>query len=190
MTLLCISTGSNARNVTPLNDRKPRQSTLGFTFVPPPGNNWLEEFKDDTVLYMKATSNKTNSFFASATEFHTKTPFPTANDFLNFVKSSRIPKTSSERFKNAQWQYKLDLNFAPFCVRYHEKYEDHGTKYLNKRKYLIVENFGLFCLHLENKEVGVNIYYSERYEEGYENLSLHKEGYEFINSLKFIPIKK
>lgn len=182
---------TKSNNLVKLTDRSPRISSLGFSFIPPPGENWIEKYEKDTILYIKKTSDGTNSFYTIASEFHAKEPFPSADDFLYFVKGMRIGigVDPSQRFKNEQYEYKLDPDFAPFCVRYHEKLEDHHTKYLKEKKYLVVENFGLFCLHPLKKDVGIDMCYSERYEEGHENTSLRKEGEEFINSLKFLDIE-
>lgn len=35
----------------PLKDRKPRVSAEGFSFVPPAGSDWLEQFGEQTILF-------------------------------------------------------------------------------------------------------------------------------------------
>jgi len=189
--LLIASCSEKNPTMTPLHDRGERKSDLGFSFIPPPGEGWLEDFKMNTVRYLKKTDPQKYSFFTGTTEYRTKMKFETPEKYLDFIKNKRrvIDNDNSSRFKNSQGSYKLVPSIAPLCVRYEEHCEDHGAKNLNGKKFLILENFGLMCLHPDNPTVGVDIYYSERSLENEQNQVYRNEGEEFINSLKFIPIE-
>jgi hypothetical protein len=177
--------------MTPLQERGERKSSLGFSFIPPPGGGWFEDFKENTVSYLKKTDPQKYTFFTGATEYRTKMSFETPDKYLDFIKNKKSMGDSdnSPRFKNSQGHYELVPSLAPFCVRYKEHFEDHGANNLNGRKFMIVENFGLICLHPENPTVGVDIYYSERCAANEQNQTFRNEGEEFIKSLKFFPLE-
>ncbi len=84
--------------------------------------------------------------------------------------------------------YKIYSEVAPYCVKYYEKAEDHGAARL-KDKILIMENKGMICLNPDNPNLGVHVYYSDRYELNSKMDSLQIAGEEVIDSLKLIRAK-
>lgn len=185
--LLTVSCRATDTGGAPLQDRVPRISSLGFSFIPPPGTHWLEKYGESSMNYFKKTNPTNGTLFTSATELHTQQGYPTPEVFKEFIKNKRNPNEVPPRYTNAITSYTLESGIAPFCVRYHEQYEDRGAKNLYGRDFLIVLNHGLICLHPDNPKVGVDIYYSYRYPPNDKDEGFIHEGEEFVNSLKMLP---
>ena len=187
--VLISSCKSQEKKYYPVKNRDPRVSSLGFSVVPPAGVSWLEKSGNKTICFIKKTDPKIYTFYVGATEIYTKQIFSSSEEFLKFIKNKKDFNEYPNRFKNMKSEFKIDNRFAPFCVTYYQKYEDHEAKNLGENKFLIIENHGLLCLRPESPDIGVDIYYSERYLPKEQNLLLKKEGETFIQSLKFFPIK-
>ncbi len=181
---------SGDKKYYPVENREPRVSSLGFSIVPPPGDNWFESFKGQSIYYTKKTNPKIRTFFTGATEIHTSKSFDTPEEFLKFVKKKKNFNRFPTRYKNAKNEYKIDNRLSSFGVSYVQTYEDHEAKNLGKNQFLLIKNHGLICLHPNSPKVGVDVYYSDRFIPSKQNISFKKEGEAFLQSLKFLPINK
>jgi hypothetical protein len=81
-------------NSAPLKNRKPRISTLGFSFTPPPGIDWLEEFGDSSIKYVKKMNPSLGTFYGMANEFQTNEKFATPDSFKDWITKKEIPAMS------------------------------------------------------------------------------------------------
>jgi len=181
---------SCATDRAPLANREPRISSLGFSFIPPPGANWVEEFGENEIKYIKQIDPAISTLFGGATELQTQLTFATPEKFREYITAKRKPTESVPRFTNTKASYSLEPSIAPFCVRYKEQFEDRGAKNRYGRPFLVVFNHGIICLHPENPKVSVDIYYSYRYPPDKIDKGIMSEGEEFINSLKMLIHKK
>ncbi len=191
--VLILSINSSAacnNDRVPLVDRKPRISTLGFSFIPPPGTNWVEEFGEHSIKYIKKMEPIDGTLFGTVTELQTQQTFPTPDALKQYITNKRKPNTTPPRYANTKTSYSLEPRIAPFCVRYQEQFEDWGANNLSRRSFLIVVNHGLICLHPENPKVLVDILYSYRCPPANKDKRLISEGEEFINSLKMLLSNK
>lgn len=187
-----FTASSNAVDIkySPVKNREPRVSSLGFSIVPPPGENWLEGFSDQSIYYAKKTNPKIQTFITGATEISTSKAFASAEDFLTFVKEKKGVNENPTRYQNTKSDYKVDTRLAPFCVSYNSTYEDHNAKNLGENQLLLVENHGLICLHPDSSKVGVDVYYSDRSVPSEQNSLFKQEGEAFIQGLKFLPLSQ
>lgn len=185
-------TSSNAgdKKYYPVTNREPRVSSLGYSVVPPPGEKWLESFADQSIYFTKITDPKIQTFYTGATEIYTTKSFAAPSDFLAYVKEKKDFNEYPTRYQNTNNEYKIDTRFAPLCVNYTQRYEDHGAKNLGGNKFLLIASKGLICLHPDSPKVGVDVYYSERYLPNQDKISSDNEGNAFIQSLKFLPLPK
>jgi hypothetical protein len=184
------SCNSGEQKYDPVKDREPRISSLGFSIVPPPGENWLESFADQSIYYIKKINPEIQSFYTGATEIKTSKSFATAEDFLIFVKEKKDFNKYPNRYQKAKNEYKIDTHLAPFCVSYVLICEDHEAKNLGGNKFLLMSTKGLICMHPDYPKVGVDVYYSDRSVPNQEKKLLEKEGEAFIQSLKFLPLNQ
>jgi hypothetical protein len=174
----------------PLVNREPRISSLGFSFIPPPGTNWLEEFGENQITYIKKMEPIDGTLFGTVTELQTQQTFPTPDALKHYITNKRKSNTTPPRYANTKTSYSLQPGIAPFCVRYLEQFEDWGAKNLYGRSFLVIMNHGLICLHPDNPKVLVDIYFSYRYPPDNKDKKLISEGEELINSLKMLRPNK
>ena len=187
-----FAASSNAGDIkySPVTNREPRISSLGFSIVPPPGENWLEGFSGQSIIYAKKTNPKIQTFITGATEISTSKVFASVEDFLAFVKETKEVNENPTRYQNTKSGYKVDTRLASFCVNYNSTYEDHNAKNLGENQFLLVENHGLICLHPDSLKVGVDVYYSDRSVPSEQNSLFMQEGEAFIRGLKFLPLSQ
>lgn len=194
LSVLLVVTGLMPANAEDINkllvDRKPIISSLGFSFVPPGGNNWYEKFGEDQIIYYKKINPTTGSMFGGANEYRTRTEFATPEVFRQWLSGRRSQKDDSLRYRTIRAKYILESKTGPFCVKYVEEYEDSGAKNLMGHPFLILMNYGITCLHPQSRNSVVDIYYSYRYPPNNRSNSLMSEGESFVNSLKILELKK
>ena len=168
-------------------NRQPIHSTLGFSFVPPGGSGWYENFGTTGITYFKKTNPESLSLYAGAIEGKMRTAISNNNDFLNFVKSKKDQWGSDkDRYRNISTKFVNAKNVGPYCTGYELIAEDHKAKNLGASKFLILRTKGVFCLHPKNKKNAVDIYYSARYIPVFDFSSIMNEGESFVESLRFL----
>jgi hypothetical protein len=170
---------------------QPRESTLGFSVTPPPGDNWYESLKNNSLLYLKISkSHRKYSILTEAREVHMDRGFENALQFLAWVKDSKKQAIASEDFRNQQVLVRVEKSLSKQCVRYSLSYEDHGVDGLHGRRHVNVDTEGLFCLHPDNSKVGVEVSYIEKSLSDTVAQSYRNEGEIFLASLNFQKVRK
>lgn len=169
---------------------KPRASSLGFSIVPPPGENWYEKLKNDSLYYLKISkSHKRYSILTEAREVRLKRSFKSSDELVDYVKHEKENSLLPVDFKNGKVSVRLETSLSKYCVRYSKLYEDHGVKGLRGRRFVNVDTQGLFCLHPGNEQVGVDVSYVEKSLSDTKAESYRNEGELFLASLNFQEIQ-
>jgi len=148
-----------------------------IVFKLPQGEDWYEVInRNGTVAYGKKLESAKHTFIASAhiSEFSIK--FSSPEDFLSFVKKSRMQSTPQDRFNIIEYKEVLDKSRYDFCTKYILKVEEKEKG--------ILESNGYSCLHPKYPELGVTIEYSERTKDLHVSEKVLIEGKNFINSLE------
>ena len=140
------------------------------------------------VLFGKRVDSPTHSFGATATSDLIIDKFETREQFQEYVNKLRTADFDATRFKVIEFESSVDATFPEWCVRYHLKHTDRNAV-LARNRTLLVEDFGITCLHPDKKDLVVDVGYSERGRaaELKSELSagMRKEGETFVRSLKF-----
>ena len=186
--LLLSACAKPATKYHPVSDDTPRQSTLGFSITPPPGAAWFERHNQESLYYLKKTRPKLYSISTRATEIHVDRAFHQKSDFHNYVKSRKALAQSPTRYKNIEFQFSDIDNLSPYCVRYTNKYDDHGEQSSKGKSYVRVKKTGIFCMHPESPQNGIDMFYQERSLSSSQEPSFQKEGEQFLSSLQFQSI--
>jgi len=161
----------------------------GYSVSPPPGKSWFEMQRDrQQVLFGKKVDSPTHSFGATATSDLIREKFETREQFQEYVNKLRTADFDPLRFKVIEFESAVDTNYPAWCVRYRLKHTDRNAV-LARNRTLLVEDFGITCLHPDKKDLVVDVGYSERGRaaELKSELSadLRKEGESFMRTLKF-----
>ena len=185
----CSSMGSKNTRYYPVKQYTPRENSLGFSISPPPGSNWYEKLRDKSLIYLKKDQPETYAIYTQATEVILEHPISEEKELVEYVMKSKKIDIKSGRYKNYKSQYLTKKSPSRQCVRYNNNFEDHGMKNLDKETFVIVKSGGVFCLHPDTPNVGIDLYYFEKSISGVDNMSYQNEGEEFLSSLNFNTIR-
>jgi hypothetical protein len=169
-----------------------RLEIIGLSLLPPSGENWHHEIVHPArIEFGKLGNDKLESFIAFAVT-HKLPEAESEEEFLEKISEGRWGESKEQvRFKTLLNEEKITHEKGTLCVRYHTKYEDHGSKYLSKDlPYFIVEDIGLICRHPGNRTIGVSIGISQRAKP--ENLldNFNKLANDFLFNARFEPLPK
>lgn len=185
----CSSVGSKNTRYYPVKQHTPRENSLGFSILPPPGNNWHEKLRNNSLIYLKKDQPETYAIYTQATEIIFDHPISKENELVEYVMKTKNVDLTSGRYKNYTSQYYTKKSPTQQCVRYNNNFEDHGVKNLAEKTFVIVKSSGIFCLHPDTPDVGVDLYYYEKSLSGVDNMSYKNEGEQFLSSLNFNTIR-
>lgn len=185
-------TNSFSNHYFPVNNTKKRESSLGFSITPPSGAGWFEKLNNDSLYYLKKITAKDYSIYTKATEIHIPDVDLESEKFLQFVKDTRQLNVNSSDYRNISTSYTVDPELSPLCVRYYQKYEDHGNKNLKEDDFIKIRKSGLVCMHPDTLSEGVDMFYVESFlqSQASGNTSYKEEGESFLGSLKFHSAEK
>ena len=157
----------------------------GYEIMPPQGQSWFEMKKERHFIYFgKRLGSPTHSFIAIALSAPVDEAFESPEGFRDHVAKQLADNPGDARSKITIAAVELDPESGPFCVRYQTKTEDRGAANA-KGKALLAETFGLSCLHTTNKNLAIDVSYTERGLPAEIGTLLRDEGEGFIRSLKF-----
>jgi hypothetical protein len=185
----CSSVSSKNTRYYPVKQHTPRENSLGFSILPPPGNNWYEKLKHNSLIYLKKDQPETYAIYTQATEIILDHPISKENELVEYVMKTKDVDLTSGRYKNYTSQYYTKKSPTQQCVRYNNNFEDHGVKNMAEKTFVIVKSSGIFCLHPDTPDVGVDLYYYEKSLSGVDNMSYKNEGEQFLSSLNFNTIR-
>ena len=185
----CSSVSSKTTRYYPVKQYTPRENSLGFSILPPPGNNWYEKLRDNSLIYLKKDQPETYAIYTQATEIILDHPISEEKELVEYVMKTKDVDLTSGRYKNYTSQYYTKKSPSQQCVRYNNNFEDHGVKNLAEKTFVIVKSGGVFCLHPDTPGVGVDLYYFEKSLSGADNTSYKNEGEQFLSSLNFNTIR-
>jgi hypothetical protein len=173
-------------HAVPITDSGKAYVLDGYRVLPPPGKSWFEMQSDrQQVLFGKKIESPTHSFVATATSGIVDEKFATREQFQEYVNKMRTAEVDAGRFRVIEFDSAVDNNYAAWCIRYRFKRADRDAV-LSRNRTLLVEDFGVACLHPEKKDLVVDIGYSERGRPAELNAELRKEGESFMRSLEFV----
>lgn len=183
----CSSLGNYSNRYFPVNNHNKRDSSLGFSITPPAGSDWLEKLSDNSLYYLKQTQTQNYAIYTKATEIHLSHGSLEVGKFLQFVKNSKELNVDSGNYRNVSTSYSPDTELSPLCVRYYQKYEDHGDKNLKPHEFIKIRKNGLMCMHPDTLSDGVDMFYVESIlqSDASSTPSYREEGESFLGSLQF-----
>lgn len=178
-----VSAFVSAAEASPLSQQRVR-STLGFSFLPPPGRDWTEEFMGCQIYYTKKTDPKKVSFYAIAGDCKLDAPLNGKEDLVEFVRQKKNQWGTDGRFRVISTSFVHDAANAS-CVRYRMDVKDSGANNKGDHPYLLLKIAGKFCTHRRNPSSVVDLAYSIRHVPGYDDTAYSAEGNAFLDSLRF-----
>lgn len=162
-------------------------SSTGFSFLPPPGDSWTEKFGENEIIYLKQTDPEVVSFFAGALEGQLASDLEDKDALVTFVQARKDQWGNDGRYSNTTSSFQVDV-LQGSCVRYQLSARDRGARNLGRHEFLVMTTVGKFCLHPEDPQAAVDIYYSVRHAPAFDPRAYVLEGEDFLRSLQFSPL--
>jgi len=173
----------------PITDSAAVYELEGYSVLPPQGKNWFELRRDkQQALFGKKIESPTHSFVATATSGLISEKFSTRESFHAYVNKMRTADADSTRFRIVEFNSEVDTTFPAWCIRYHFKRTDREAV-LAQNRTLLLEDYGVTCLHPVKSDLVVDVGYSERGRSAEISADLRAEGEGFMRSLKFTSVK-
>jgi hypothetical protein len=161
----------------------------GYSVVSPPGKDWFELQRDrNNALFGKKIASRTHAFIATAQSTPIAEKFQSPEQFLEYVSKAAL-EPDDKRNRLIENRVELDPAVGRYCVRFYTKALDRGA--LSARGFpLVLETYGVSCVHPGDPGLVVNVSYSERGQLAEDSPELLAEGARFVESLKFTDIKR
>lgn len=153
-----------------------------FEVAPPTGDKWsMAVERPDSLLYVKELGSPDQTASALIRVMKKK-PFKNGEDFLTFVRSTRINNTTPDRFKILSYEEVLDAARPALCTKHRLKAEDKAaSRTAGASRFM--ESKGVTCMH-PTEPLIVTVDYSERSGSTFSDPQSVKEGDDFVASLK------
>lgn len=159
------------------------RSTNGFSFLPPPGGDWTEEFTGCQIHYSKKTDPRKVSFFAFAHDCKLDAPLTSKEEIVAFVRKKKDEWGTDGRYANISSSVMPEAA-NPSCVRYRMEVQDHGASNRGSHPFLLMKVIGRFCTHRQSPNSAVDLAYSIRHVPGFVDTGYRAEGEAFLDSLR------
>lgn len=173
---------------SPAQNRERVFSTEGYSFLPPQGGYWHEEFGKNKILYTKQTNIHDVTFYAGAVEEKVMLILPNNEALVAFVRSKKNEWGDDGRYANISSTFQIDAE-QKSCVRYWLSANDRKAKNRGRQEFLIMQAVGRFCLSPQDRSAAVDVFYSVRHVAQFDPKALMAEGEEFLKSLKFSKLQ-
>ena len=195
----CASKGSAPFRIE---DPNRRYSHVGVSVLAPQAPDWHFVRQDAYMLMFAKEPSKpeARTRFASVTSRPMKEEFTSPRQFLEFARDfvhygpdpvlyGLDPDWSPDpdRFRVLEEEYVLDDRFGAYCVKFHNKAEDHGAR---EGPPLTLESWGYWFLHPENPTVSVVVLYSRRSDSDAAPPDAVQEANRFLGNAKLRALKK
>lgn len=158
-------------------------STLGFSFLPPHGPDWKEQFENQQITYFKETDPGKVSFYMGALEGKLRSKLATKDDLVAFVRAKKDQWGTDGRYSDTSTSFSIEEG-NDSCVQYRMKANDRNAKNKGDNAFLVLQAIGRFCVHPKDRSSAVDIYYSLRYAPAFDPTALIPEGETFVQSLR------
>lgn len=157
-----------------------------FTMESPQEDGWIIAYRNTgQTAFAKEGSNTDETYGTNVILFE----LPVLNsreEFINFVKEGRKKATDSKRFNITKDELEYFDGREDYCVSYHSVAEDsEAVKRSRNKDIMILEMVGYLCRHPQNKNIGINFDYSQRYYPGHQDENLTTKAHGTFKSLKF-----
>jgi len=193
--LLCLllpALSSCSTSVHKLVDSSERFYRKGFSILPPQGTGWQvkDGYQQKVTFYKKGDSPKSSYVVMAYSKDH-PLQFGSEEEFFSVMGKLRLAMEFRPK-RNLILEKKVALAPAvgKYCLKSYSKMKDFGKKGKTNKDYLLMENFGLICLHPSDKAMLVNFAVTHRYPPGAKDQNFKMEVDNIISSLKLEPIER
>lgn len=158
-----------------------------YSVLAPQGRDWFELKLDrHNVFFGKRIKSRTHAFIATAMSVQITEKFEKPEEFRDYLSKAPL-EPSDKRSTLIENRAELDESIGRFCVRIHTRAVDRGAVYAKGRP-MLLETFGVSCLHPADPGLAISISFSERGHPAETSAELRAQGENFVRSLKFTGV--
>ena len=158
----------------------------GYSFVIPDEVGWTLIERSSYLLALARSGDGPDETHAIRAGLSSLPPFKTIEDFAHVVREEIVRNTDPQRFKISKIEAAAYAGKTTDCVKSHSVAEDHSVRRRSAATgTMILERLALACPHPSNKNIGVNVEYSQRYNPGKADPRFLEKGMTVLNSIEF-----
>jgi hypothetical protein len=176
---------SGPPNVHPL----ARISQEGFSFVAPKEDGWVVTERSGHLLVMGRAGRGPDETHAIRAGLSRLPSFETIEELTRIVRDQAAGNTDRQRFKVIKHEVAPHVGKETNCVQSHMAAEDHAVRRRSgKTGPMILEALILTCAHPKDRNVGVNVEYSQRYNPGEGDSRFVEKATQVLDSVEFTTL--
>ena len=164
----------------------------GYSILPPQETGWLvKEGSKDKIAFFKKGAVPKSSYVVIATSITQPHRFKSEKEFEEVMGKLHLSMEFRPK-RNILLDKKVSLATGrKYCLKSYSKLKDFGKngKGIGNGKYLFLENFGLVCLHPQDKSRLVNIVVSYRYPAGADDDDIEAKANAILAGIQFEPMQ-
>lgn len=192
LSLLIIGLAACATSMRTIKDTSERFYKPGFSILPPQEAGWQvnERFRRKLIFLKKGVEPKSSYVLEALSSGHSLS-FESEKEYKLVMGKFVIAATVMPQ-RNELLEKKVSLapKAGKFCLKTYSKMKDFGANNRGNEPYLLIEAFGLTCLHPDDKSQLVNLGFSYRYPPGSNDKALKAKAEKIMTGLQFEPLLK
>lgn len=194
MGLVVLGLGGCSSNIRKVENTTERFYRKGFSMLPPQEAGW--KVKDDgdnddesEITFLKKGIAPKSSYVVIASSSSHSLKFKSEEEFEAVMGKLRIDMEFRPK-RNVLLEKKVSLasETGKYCLRTYTKMKDFGTNGDINDRYLLMENYGLICLHPEDRTQLVNFAVSYRYPPGAEDKEMKARAEKILAGVQLEPL--
>lgn len=188
--LLMLAISSCSTSLRKVENVSERFYRAGFSLLPPQESGW--QVKDGSrrkISFFKKGSAPKSSYVVMAFSSEHSLSFESEEEFEMLMGKLRLSMEFRPK-RNVFLEKKVSLarDIGKYCLKSYSKMKDFGKRGKSSDTYLLMENFGLICLHPEDKTQLVNFAVSYRYPPGAKDQNIKAKADKLMSSLQLEPL--
>lgn len=190
--LLILSSNGCSTSFQKLDNSSERFYRQGFSILPPQGKGWLvKDGHKQKISFFKKGAAPKSSYVVMAFSSSHKLNFESEKEFEQVMGKLRLSlEFRPKRNTILQKHVSLAPDIGKYCLKSYSKMQDFGKKTKGSDEYLLMENFGLVCLHPQDKSQLVNIGVTYRYPPGAQDKNIKDQAEKILVGVQLEALHK
>lgn len=160
-----------------------------ISFVPPRGKDWVlipQNTQNEFDIAIGAnTGSPTHTFYVAIHAEEISQQFNAGKGFAKYASTLAASDYDDSRFTIIESDFESTNRFLTESIIYHQLIEDNAAPNA-EGKISYIEVSGYYFIHPSKKNILMNVFYSERYQQDEKNIGLRAKGESFLDSIRVI----
>lgn len=164
----------------------------GFSILAPQESGWqVKDGYRQKVSFFKKDAAARSSYVVLAYSVDHPLSFESEKEYEMLMGKLRLAMEFRPK-QNVFLEKKVSLapDIGKFCLKSYSKMKDFGKKGKGSDSYMLMENFGMICLHPDDKNQLVNFALTYRYPPGAKDQDIKAQAERILAGLKMEPLQE